>query len=177
MYAIRSYYVPCTSALHPLKRKIPYGWDLNLYRGCAHDCIYCYARHQHPHSETHDFETIYAKTNLAEVLDRELRRPGWKREIINIGGVTDSYQPAEAELKLMPEVLRVLIRHKTPAIISTKSTLVLRDIELIDRLSHLTYINVAASVVTRDESIRKFIDVITSYSIHYTKLYDFQSID
>jgi len=75
--------------------------------------------------------------------------------VINIGGVTDSYQKAEETCQLMPQILKLLIKYKTPAIISTKSTLVLRDLDLIDELSRITYINVAATITTLDEEVRQ----------------------
>ena len=150
--------ITCSSALHKLKRKIPYGWDLNIYRGCGHKCRYCYAVYSHEYLGETDFSKVYAKINIAEQLDKELSRPGWKREVINLGGVTDSYQPAEADMKLMPAVLRVLIKHKTPAIISTKSDLVLRDYDLIAELAEITYINIASTIVTTDENVRRKIE-------------------
>lgn len=158
------------SALHKLKRKIPYGWDLNAYKGCAHGCVYCYALYSHPEiisprtdiPPTTDAEIfskhIHVKTNIVEHLERELSAPGWKREIVNLGGVTDSYQPAEDSCRLMPEILRLLIKYKTPAIVSTKSALILRDFDLIDELSRITYINVAATITTMDETIRRAIE-------------------
>ncbi|NLT51564.1 MAG: radical SAM protein [Ignavibacteria bacterium] len=156
--------INCASALNKLKRKIPYGWDLNIYRGCAHGCKYCYAIYSHKYLGEDDFSKVYAKINIAEKLDEELSSADWKREIINIGGVTDSYQPAEADLKIMPQILKVLIKHKTPAIISTKSDLVLRDYELIDELSRITYVNVAATITTMDDEIRKKIEPFASSS-------------
>ncbi len=147
--------VEAKSALHKLKRKIPYGWDLNLYRGCSHGCIYCYAISTHQYPGCNDFSgEILVKTNIAEMLEKELRSPGWKREVINIGGVTDSYQTAEKHYRLMPQILKLLIKYKTPAIISSKSDLILRDYDLIDQLSRLTYINVAQSITTWDERVR-----------------------
>jgi DNA repair photolyase len=147
------------SALTKLKRKIPYGWDLNIYRGCGHGCRYCYAIGSHQYLESDDFfGEIYAKINIAEALERELCSPSWKREIVNIGGVTDSYQPAEARYKLMPDILRLLIKYKTPAIISTKSKLILRDYDLINELSRLTYINIASTITAMDESVREKIE-------------------
>lgn len=148
----------CAAALNKLKRKIPYGWDLNIYRGCAHACTYCYARYTHGYLEDDDFTSIYAKTNIVEILERELAAPSWNREVINIGGVTDSYQPAEAELKLMPEILKLLIKYKTPAIISTKSDLVLRDYDLVAQLAEITYINIASTITTLDEEVRAKIE-------------------
>jgi len=146
--------IKCESAIHKLKRRNPYGFDLNIYRGCAHGCRYCYALDSHKYLDGDFHSDIYVKTNIVDALERELSAPGWNRDVINIGGVTDSYQPAEAQYKLMPEILRLLIKYRTPAIISTKSTLPLRDIELIDELSRITYINVAATITTLDEHVR-----------------------
>ncbi len=147
------------SALNKLKRKVPYGWDLNIYRGCQHGCRYCYALYSHQYLGSEQFSReIYVKGNLIELLEKELQSSGWKGEVINIGGVTDSYQPAEAEYQLMPQILKLLIKYKNPAIISTKSDLVLRDYDLIDQLSRLTYINIAATITTVDEGIREKIE-------------------
>jgi len=151
--------ITCTAALNQLKRKIPYGWDLNIFRGCSHGCQYCYAMGTHGYTGLADFSSeIYVKTNIVEALEKQLRSPEWKGDIINIGGVTDSYQPAEAHYQLMPEILKLLIKYKTPAIISTKSDLILRDYDLIDALSRITYINVAATVTTMNEELRKKIE-------------------
>lgn len=147
--------VQAKSALHRLKRKIPYSWDLNIYRGCEHGCRYCYALYSHTYLDSADyFSEIFVKTNIVDLLEQELRSEKWKGDVVNIGGVTDSYQPAEAHYRLMPEILKLLIKYKTPAIISTKSSLVLRDYDLIDRLSKITYINIAATVTVMDNSIR-----------------------
>ncbi len=150
----------CQTALNKLKRRIPYGWDLNIYRGCQHKCLYCYAIYSHKYlDEDGDFfNTIYVKTNIVEKLENELSSKSWKREIVNIGGVTDSYQPAENHYRLMPDILRLLIKYKTPAIISTKSDLILRDYDLIDELSRITYINVASTITTMDEGVRRIIE-------------------
>lgn len=151
--------IACESALTKLKRKIPYGWDLNIYRGCEHGCKYCYALYSHDYLGSNSFFTdIHVKTNIVDVLEKQLKSPNWKREVINIGGVTDSYQPSEKEYQLMPEILKLLIKYKTPAIISTKSDLILRDYDLIDELSKITYINVAATITTMDENTRKKIE-------------------
>lgn len=151
--------IKCETALNKLKRKVPYGWDLNIYRGCEHGCKYCYAIYSHEYMKAGEyFKDIYVKTNVVEQLEMELKKSSWKREVINIGGVTDSYQPAEAVYKLMPDILKLLIKYKTPAIISTKSDLILRDYDLIDELSRITYINVASTITTVDEDVRKKIE-------------------
>lgn len=155
----------CSTALHRLKRKVPYGIDLNIYRGCEHGCKYCYAVDSHSYLNADNFfGEVYVKTNVAERLEQELSLPGWTREVVNIGGVTDSYQPAEAEFSLMPDVLKLLIKYKTPAIISTKSALVLRDYDLIDELSRITYVNVAATITTMDEAGREKLEPNTAPS-------------
>lgn len=151
--------ISCEIALNHLKRRIPYSWDLNIYRGCEHSCKYCYAIYSHDYIGSDDyFGDIYVKTNIIEQLEKQLSNHNWKREIVNIGGVTDSYQPAEEHYNLMPEILRLLIKYKTPAIISTKSDLILRDYDLIDELSRITYINIAATITTTDEKLRKLIE-------------------
>lgn len=162
--------ITCKTALNKLKRKIPYGWDLNIYRGCKNGCKYCYALYTHEYIGENDFSKVFAKANIAEQLDKELSQPTWQREIVNIGGVTDSYQEAEAEMKLMPDVLKVLIKHKTPAIISTKSDLILRDFDLIAKLASITYINVACSITSMDEDIREKIEPNASPSINRFKV-------
>lgn len=151
--------ITCKTAMNKLKRKIPYGWDLNIYRGCSHECKYCFAMYSHDYLNSDDFfGDVYVKTNIVEQFEKELRSPNWKREVVNIGGVTDSYQSAEEQYRIMPDILKLLIKYKTPAIISTKSDLILRDFELIDELSRITYINVAATITTMEDGIRMLIE-------------------
>ncbi|WP_346913207.1 radical SAM protein [Clostridium sp.] len=151
--------ITCDIACNKLKRKVPFAWDLNIYRGCEHGCKYCYAIYSHKYLDSDKyFDDIYVKTNVVEQLEKQLSNPSWKREVVNIGGVTDSYQPAEANYKLMPNILKLMIKYKTPCIISTKSDLILRDYDLIDELSRVTYVNVAATITSMDEKIRKLIE-------------------
>ncbi len=162
--------INCKSALNKLKRKIPYGWDLNIYRGCSHNCKYCYAIYSRDFTGKQDYSKVFVKTNIVEQLDKELSSPKWNREIINIGGVSDSYQLVEEEMKIMPEVLKVLIKHKTPAIISTKSDLILRDFDLIAELSKLTYVNIASTIITMNEKDRKKIEPNSSPGLERFKM-------
>ena len=149
----------CSVACHKLKRKIPFTWDLNIYRGCEHGCKYCYATYSHRYLDSEQyFDDIYIKTNIAEQLEKQLSRPSWKREVVNIGGVTDSYQLIEAQCKLMPDILRLMIKYRTPCIISTKSDLILRDYDLIAELANNNYVNVAATITCVDENIRRLIE-------------------
>ena len=149
--------VQCKTAANRVKGRFPYRWDLNIYRGCEHGCRYCFALYTHNYLENRRagffFSTIYKKENIAEQLERQLASPAWKGEIINLGGVTDNYQPWEAENGLMKEVLEVLSKYRNPCIISTKSDLILRDYELIDRLSRMTYVNIASTITCVDEKL------------------------
>jgi len=113
--------------------------------------------HQYLESEQY-FDDIYVKTNIVEKLEQQLSSLSWKREVVNIGGVTDSYQPIEEQYKLMPDILRLMIKYKTPCIISTKSDLILRDYDLVSELANITYVNVAATITCMDENIRRKIE-------------------
>lgn len=144
------------TSLNKLKRKFPYWWDLNIYRWCEHGCKYCYAMYSHDYLDDWNFfENVYYKENIIKHLEKELSSSKWNREIVNIWWVCDSYQPIEKELKIMSEVLKLMIKYKTPIIISSKSDLILRDYDLIDELSKITYVNVAQTIITADENLRE----------------------
>jgi len=138
---------------------LPYKWDLNIYRGCIHSCHYCYALYSHKYLESDQFfDDIYVKTNIAELLEQKLRSRYWQKSLINLGGVTDSYQPAEADYKIMPEILKVMIKYRNPITISTKSDLILRDYDLIAELARYTAVNVACTIITTDDNTRKIVE-------------------
>ncbi|WNY28613.1 hypothetical protein MmiEs2_08090 [Methanimicrococcus stummii] len=164
--------IQCKTALHSVNGGFPYKKDLNIYRGCENGCKYCFAIYSHKYMKSDGeienaagsnnsdgyYDQIYVKTNIAEQLDKELGRPNRKKEVINLGGVCDSYQRAEAEYELMPDILRVVLKHKNPIIISTKSDLILRDFDLIDELSKHTFVNIAATITTTDENLASKIE-------------------
>lgn len=147
-------------ALHRLKRRgLPYNYDLNIYRGCSHGCKYCYARKNHDYHGKSSFnEDIFVKVNIVETLEKALRSNNWNKEIINIGGVCDSYQNCESDYRLMPDILKLMIKYKNPVVISTKSDLILRDIELIDELASHTYVNIAFSISNSDPELSKKVE-------------------
>ncbi len=149
---------PCKTALHcHNSRWLPFRYDLNVYRGCAHRCIYCYAQYSHEYIGDNDFfGSIHAKINIAEVLRREL--PRFCREAVNLGGVTDSYQGAEREMKLMPGVLKLLADYHVPVIISTKSPLIVRDAELFCRIRREAGAMAAFTITTMEESTAALIE-------------------
>jgi len=149
------------TALHRLdKRMYPYNYDLNIYRGCSHKCVYCYALYSHKYLENQNgfFDTIFVKKNILKPLEKKLSSPRWKKEVINFGGVCDSYQHVEKKYKLMPEILKLMIKYENPMIISTKSDLILRDIDLIKKLANKTYVNIAETITCLDENLRKKIE-------------------
>lgn len=151
--------IEARSALHYHDKEQPTHWDLNVYRGCAHGCTYCFARYSHDYIGGGDFfNHIVAKTNLAPILDKEFRKSTWLHEPVNLGGVSDSYQPVEATLKLLPPILEVFIKHSNPLLISTKSDLILRDKVLFARLSERTEVRVAASITTANDSLAQLLE-------------------
>lgn len=138
---------------------IPFDASINPYRGCEHGCIYCYARPSHAYlglSPGLDFETIIeVKRGLADALLADLARPGYQPSPITIGGNTDPYQPAEKTERLTRAVIEVLIRHRHPFTIITKSALVLRDIDLLAPAAAAGLAQVAVSVTTLDPALAR----------------------
>jgi len=104
------------------------------------------------------FDTVYYKKNITRMLEKKLSSSKWEREVINIGGITDSYQPIEEKLQLTRSVLEVMLKYKNPIIISTKSDLILRDIDLIKKLSEVAVVNIACTVTILDENIRTVLE-------------------
>ncbi len=129
--------VRAKSALNhvPGESAMPFPYTINPYRGCGHMCVYCFARKTHEWLELdsgRDFDTqVVVKTNLVDVLRRELARPSWEREHVALGTNTDPYQRAEGRYKLMPGVITALAESGTPFSILTKGTLLRRDIPLL----------------------------------------------
>jgi len=133
---------------------ISFDRSINPYRGCEHGCVYCFARPTHAYlglSPGLDFETrLFAKTNAASLLERELSAPGYAAKTIAIGTNTDPYQPIERRERVMREVLEVLARTNHPVAIVTKSALVLRDLDLLAPMAKKGLAKVALSVTTLD---------------------------
>jgi DNA repair photolyase len=136
---------------------MPFRWSLNPYRGCRHGCAYCYARVTHTYFDLDpgpDFErVIFVKVNLPEVLRAELSRPGWKGERVAVGTATDPYQPAEARYLITRRCLEVFARRANPCSVTTKGTLVVRDIDLFQELARLTDFAVNVSLITLDAAV------------------------
>lgn len=138
---------------------LPFNWDLNVYRGCEHKCQYCFALYSHKYmNSTKFFDDIYVKKNIIECFEKQISSKRWKKSMVNIGGVTDTYQPAEKQYKLMPEILKLCIKYKIPISLSTKSKLILRDFDLFAKLATIVPVNIACTITTINENIRKLIE-------------------
>jgi DNA repair photolyase len=138
---------------------ISFDRSINPYRGCEHGCAYCFARPTHAYmglSPGLDFETrLFAKPNAAELLAKELARPGYEAKTMAIGTNTDPYQPIEKRYRIMREILEVLDRTNHPVGIVTKSALVLRDIDILSRMAERNLVKVALSVTTLDRRLAR----------------------
>ncbi len=126
-------------------------YNLNLYRGCQHQCIYCDSRSDCYHIE--NFADILFKTNAIEVLQNELPRKR-KRGTIGFGSMNDPYMPIEKERELTRKALEVIHKNHFPVHILTKSTLVLRDIDILKKISE-QYTAVSFTITTSDDELCK----------------------
>jgi len=130
------------------------GFDrsMNTYLGCEHGCVYCYARPSHSHwglSPGQNFESlIFAKPHAANLLLRELSRPGYNCKMIALGTNTDPYQPIERTTKTTRSVLEVLSEFNHPVSIVTKSASVTRDLNLPANMAKRKLVKVFLSVTT-----------------------------
>lgn len=144
------------------KRRLPFVWTINPYRGCEFACKYCYARYTHEFMELRDaseFEhKIFVKEEAAWLLRRDLKkvRPG---EEIAIGTATDPYQPAERRHLVTHSMLEELSRHSGLEIgIVTKSNLVLRDLDLLKKISEQNTIGVHITVTTLNSDLARILE-------------------
>ncbi|MBV9116433.1 MAG: PA0069 family radical SAM protein [Acetobacteraceae bacterium] len=137
------------------------GFDraVNPYRGCEHGCVYCYARPTHAYlgfSPGLDFETkLIFKPGVAELLEKELRKPGYVPRPLALGSNTDPYQPIERTLKLTRAALEVLSRFNHPVTIVTKSAGVLRDLDILTDMARRRLVRVMVSVTTLDPALAR----------------------
>lgn len=132
---------------------MPFKWSLNPYKGCQHACSYCYARAYHAYLNlpASSFETqLFVKTNLRELLRAELRRPSWQSEPIAIGTATDPYQPIEAQYRITRGCLEELLEVDNPGSVTTKSSLVRRDADVLSELARHAGFGVNISLISLD---------------------------
>jgi DNA repair photolyase len=149
------------SVLNPVKG-MPFGWSVNPYRGCYHQCVFCYARRTHWYLEEDGVarwgSRIFVKVNAAAVLRRELARRSWRRECVAVGTVTDPYQPLEGRYRITRALLQAFRDFETPVGLITRSPLVVRDIDVLQQLSRAAGAGVSISVATMDASLAREIE-------------------
>ena len=156
---------PCKSALNRVKG-MGFGWSLNPYMGCAHQCTFCYVRAfelraQRPTDDRYG-ASIRVKVNIAEQLERELKRKSWKGELVAIGAATDPYQPAEGHYRLMRACLTVLAEAANPISIITRGPMIIRDIDVLTDAAARADVSVNFSVPTLDEEIWRYTEPHTA---------------
>jgi DNA repair photolyase len=142
--------------------RMPFTWTINPYRGCEFACKYCYARYTHEFMEMRDgvdFERkIYVKQHAAEMLRRDLRRVKPDQGIA-IGTATDPYQPAEKKYEVTRAILEEMARHRDLEIgIVSKSTLMLRDIDVLGRVAERNRLFVNVTITTLDVGLARILE-------------------
>jgi DNA repair photolyase len=147
---------PCRNALNRV-RGMPFAWSLNPYMGCAHRCTFCYvrafeARADRPWDERYG-ASIRVKTNVAEVLRRELARASWQRETVAVGAATDPYQPAEGRYRLTRACIEAFAEASSPFSIITRGPLIVRDVDVLVAAARSARVSVTFSVPTLDHEI------------------------
>ena len=143
----------------PAASRMPFKHTINAYRGCSHSCVYCFARPTHEYlgmNGAEDFERrIVVKVNAVERLRAELRSSKWKGGHIAMGTNTDPYQHAEGKYHLSQGIVKTLGEFRNPFSILTKSTLILRDLELLQEAARRTSVRCNLSIGTLDRDVWK----------------------
>jgi DNA repair photolyase len=156
---------PCKSVINRV-RGMPFDWSINPYRGCRHACVYCYARPTHEYlgmNGADEFQqVIFAKTNAPEVVRRELGRRSWRGDTVVIGTATDPYQQAESLYRITRGILEAFRDFHNPVSITTKSPMVLRDLDILAELAAHAEVTVHFTVTTMDEALWRKIEPTTS---------------
>jgi len=141
-------------------------YSMNMYQGCEHGCIYCYARNSHEfwgYSAGLDFERrILVKKDAPKLLEEQLKKKSWKACPIVMSGNTDCYQPAEQQFKITRQCLEIFLKYRHPVAIITKNALVLRDLDILKELSkdHLIAVNI--SITSLSEKTRRILEPRTA---------------
>jgi DNA repair photolyase len=141
---------------------VPFEQSINPYRGCEHGCAYCFARPSHARmglSPGLDFETrLFAKPGAASLLTDELRKPSYQCSPIVLGANTDPYQPIERQRQITRSILEVLAAHDHPVVITTKSAMVVRDIDILAPMAAKRLVSVNLSITTLDRHLARTLE-------------------
>ncbi|WP_179344716.1 PA0069 family radical SAM protein [Winogradskyella ursingii] len=141
-------------------------YSMNMYQGCEHGCIYCYARNSHEfwgYSAGLDFERrILVKKDAPKLLEQHLKKKSWKAQTIVMSGNTDCYQPSEKKFELTRQCLEVFLKYKHPTAIITKNALILRDLDILKQLAEDDLIAVNVSITSLSEDTRRILEPRTA---------------
>src|SRR5580692_9506179 len=136
--------------------------SINPYRGCSHGCVYCFARPTHAYlglSPGLDFETkLFYKDNAVELLRAELSKRNYQCKTIALGINTDGWQPLEKQMEVTRSILAVLAQCRHPVTIVTKSTLILRDLDLLQDMARDRLVSVIISITSLDPQIKRTLE-------------------
>ena len=157
---------PCRSALNRVQG-MGFAWSLNPYMGCVHRCTFCYVRHFEHRSERPSDDrygtSIRVKTNVADVLRKELARATWQHEHVAIGAATDPYQPAEGRYKLTRACVEALREAANPFSIITRGPMIVRDLDVLVAAAQRASVAVTFSIPTVDEEVWKRTEPSTAH--------------
>jgi DNA repair photolyase len=138
---------------------VPFDHSVNPYRGCEHGCIYCYARPAHAFVDLSpglDFETrLFYKADAARLLAEEIGKRSYLCQPIALGTNTDPYQPVERDQGVTRTLVEVLAAHGHPLTITTRSPLILRDLDLLQSLARRELVSVQISLTTLDDGLKR----------------------
>ncbi len=136
-------------------------YNMNLYRGCSHGCIYCDSRSDCYQIE--NFDEVSLKKNALEILENELQRKRTKG-IIGMGAMSDPYNPQEIKQQVTRGALQLIEKYGFSVSIATKSDLVLRDIDILERIAKKGFAHVAITITTADDELQRKIEPRVSSS-------------
>src|SRR5256885_7590087 len=143
----------------PPQSRMSFRFTINAYRGCSHRCSYCFARPTHEYLNLNggeDFDRkIVVKVNAVERVRAEVKAKRWAGELIAMGTKTDPYQRCEGKHRLTRGIVEVLGEARNPFSILTKSTLILRDLDMLAEAARRTNVHTAFSVGTVDDEVWK----------------------
>jgi len=147
---------PCRSALNRVPG-MPFDWSLNPYMGCAHRCTFCYVRAferraDRPSDDRYG-RSVRVKTNVVEVLRRELARRSWRGEGVAVGAATDPYQPAEGRYRLTRGCIEAFTEAANPFSLITRGPLIVRDLDVLQEASRRAEVGVTFSIPTVDPEV------------------------
>jgi DNA repair photolyase len=141
---------------------LPFRWSLNPYQGCFHACAYCYARPTHEYwgfGAGTDFESkLVIKPDAPSLLRTELMKPSWTGDLIAFSGNTDCYQPLEASYGLTRACLEVCAEFRNPVAIVTKGALIIRDLDVLQRLKTVAWVRVYISIPFADDRVARKVE-------------------